>query len=93
MRRLPAEYRYEPELALAAGKDGLELVRRILAEAPAHLSRAGLLVCEVGDGRRNVERAFPALPLLWPGREVFIAERASMAAASRIATRRRPAHG
>jgi ribosomal protein L3 glutamine methyltransferase len=93
MRRLPAEYRYEPGLALAAGKDGLELLRRVLADAPAHLSPAGLLVCEVGDGRRNVERAFAATPFLWPKEEVFIAQRASMAAVSRMPSSRRSARG
>ena len=93
MRRLPAEYRYEPGLALAAGKDGLEILRRLLADAPAHLSQAGLLVCEVGDGRSNVERAFPATPFLWPKDEVFIAEHSSMAAVSRTSSRRRSARG
>lgn len=93
MRRLPAEYRYEPGMALAAGRDGLELVRRILAGAPAHLSPGGLLVCEVGDGRRTVERAFPGMPFLWPQDEVFIAERASMAAGSRMRSRRGSARG
>lgn len=72
MRRLPAEYRHEPGLALAAGKDGLDLVSRIVAQAPAHLAPGGMLVCEVGDGRRAVERRFPQLPLLWPRDEVFI---------------------
>jgi len=88
MRRLPAEYRYEPGMALAAGKDGLELVRRILAGAPAHLSPAGLLACEVGDGRKALERAFPAMPFLWPKDEAFILDRASMAVDSRRPSRR-----
>lgn len=79
MRGLPAEYRHEPRLALAAGQDGLDLVRRILAEAPAHLSQGGLLVCEVGAGRKAVERAFPRLPLVWPKDEVFILECAAPA--------------
>jgi len=72
MRSLPPEYRYEPGLALAGGKDGLELVSRIIAAAPAHLNAGGLLVCEVGDGRKAVERAYPRLPLTWPMEEVFI---------------------
>lgn len=66
MRALPREYRYEPRLALAAGKDGLDAVRRILAQARNHLAPKGLLVCEVGDARRALERAFPRLPFLWP---------------------------
>jgi ribosomal protein L3 glutamine methyltransferase len=72
MRSLPPEYRYEPGLALAGGKDGLELVSRIIAAVPAHLNAGGLLVCEVGDGRKALERAYPRLPLTWPMEEVFI---------------------
>ncbi len=66
MARLPAEYRHEPALALAAGVDGLDLVRRILAGAKARLNPGGLLACEVGGGRRALERAFPALEFAWP---------------------------
>ena len=65
MARLPAEYRHEPRLALAAGDDGLDLVRRILAEAPRHLAKGGALICEIGRGRRKLEAAFPRLPFLW----------------------------
>jgi ribosomal protein L3 glutamine methyltransferase len=75
MRRLPPEYRYEPGLALAAGRDGLDLVARILAEAPGHLAEKGALVCEVGDGRKAVERRFPGVPLVWPQDEVFVLAR------------------
>jgi ribosomal protein L3 glutamine methyltransferase len=83
MRSLPAEYRHEPGLALAAGSDGLDIVRRILAEAPARLNPGGLLVCEVGDGRKAIERAYPRLPLKWPRHEVFILEAARKARGSR----------
>ena len=72
MRDLPPEYRYEPGIALAGGSDGLELVSRILAEAPERLKPGGLLVCEIGDGRAALERAYPRLPLVWPNDEVFI---------------------
>jgi ribosomal protein L3 glutamine methyltransferase len=65
MARLPPEYRHEPRLALAAGDDGLDLVRRILADAPRHLSPDGALLCEIGRGRRPLEAAFPRLPFLW----------------------------
>ena len=88
MRALPPEYRHEPGLALAAGSDGLEVVRRILAQAPAHLNPGGLLVCEVGDGRKAVERAYPRLPLVWPRDEVFILEAARTAASPRTRARR-----
>lgn len=66
MRRLPPEYDYEPRIALAAGADGLDFVRTILSKAARHLNPGGLLVCEVGDGRRALERAYPRLPFLWP---------------------------
>ncbi|OIR00938.1 50S ribosomal protein L3 glutamine methyltransferase [mine drainage metagenome] len=65
MRELPREYRHEPQLALAAGEDGLDLVRRILARAHAHLNPHGLLAVEVGHNREIVERALPDLPLTW----------------------------
>ena len=83
MRRLPAEYRHEPGLALAAGKEGLDVVARILAGASRHLSRGGVLVCEVGDGRRAVERAYPGLPFVWRKDQVFIAGRDALASAAR----------
>jgi ribosomal protein L3 glutamine methyltransferase len=66
MRKLPPEYHHEPGLALAGGKDGLQLVRRIIALAPAHLSPGGLLVCEIGAGRKALERAYPRAPFAWP---------------------------
>jgi ribosomal protein L3 glutamine methyltransferase len=80
MRALPREYRYEPQLALAGGADGLALVRRMLAQAAAHLHAQGLLVCEIGDNRRALERAFPRLPFAWPqtaagSGEVFVLAR------------------
>jgi len=91
MRRLPAEYRHEPGIALAAGRNGLDMVSRILAEAPAHLAKDGLLICEIGDGRKTVERAFPELPFVWAKDEVFILDRTSMAAASGTRPTPRPA--
>jgi ribosomal protein L3 glutamine methyltransferase len=76
MGRLPREYRHEPRLALAAGKDGLDVVRRILRQARRHLNPGGVLVVEVGSGRRRIERAFPRNEFLWPetaaGHPVFI---------------------
>jgi ribosomal protein L3 glutamine methyltransferase len=72
MRKLPQEYRYEPGLALAGGKDGLLLVKRIVEEAPSHLESRGRLVCEIGDGRATVERVLPGLRAQWPRDEVFI---------------------
>ena len=65
MAALPQEYRHEPALALAAGEDGLDIVRRILREAKKHLKPKGLLAIEVGHNRELVEQAFPKLPLTW----------------------------
>ena len=65
MRDLPPEYRHEPENALAAGDDGLDIVRRILTDAPKHLKPHGLLAVEVGHNRDLMEAAFPQLPLTW----------------------------
>ena len=65
MAELPPEYRHEPELALRAGADGLDVVRRILAGAPRHLTADGALFVEVGDSDVRVQEAFPQLPLTW----------------------------
>lgn len=65
MDALPAEYRHEPALALAAGHDGLDVVRRILAEAANHLNPGGFIVIEVGHNRDLVEAAFPDLSAVW----------------------------
>lgn len=65
MAALPPEYRHEPTLALAAGEDGLDVVRRILAAAPDHLQPGGVLAVEVGHNRDIVDAAFPNLPLTW----------------------------
>ena len=65
MDRLPPEYRHEPRMALAAGRDGLDLVHRILAEGSRHLTRQGALLCELGRGRNPLERAYPRTPFVW----------------------------
>jgi ribosomal protein L3 glutamine methyltransferase len=65
LRALPAEYRHEPALGLAAGGDGLDAVRAIIHGARAHLEPGGLLVVEVGDSAAAVARAWPQLPFTW----------------------------
>ena len=65
MNALPREYRHEPELALRAGVDGLDVVRRILAGAAGHLTPHGALFVEVGDSEQRVQQAFPDLPFTW----------------------------
>ena len=63
--RFPPEYAAEPTLAHAGGADGLDIVRRILSEAPKHLRAEGTLVCEVGGARALLEHEFPHLPFVW----------------------------
>jgi len=65
MSALPQEYRHEPQLALAGGEDGMDLVRRILAAAPRYLSDTGVLVLEIGHERDFFEAAFPDLSPVW----------------------------
>ncbi|NYR09515.1 50S ribosomal protein L3 N(5)-glutamine methyltransferase [Psychrobacter sp. BI730] len=65
MADLPPEFLYEPEHALAAGQDGLDLVHRILFEAPDYLSPDGLLVCEVGDSEWALKQAYPEIQFDW----------------------------
>lgn len=65
MAALPPEYRHEPSLAFAGGPDGLDIVRRILAEAPAHLTPGGGIICEFGTGKEILQAEYPHLPFLW----------------------------
>jgi ribosomal protein L3 glutamine methyltransferase len=65
MAALPAEYRAEPALALAGGADGMDLVRRIIADTAAHLSDDGVIVIEVGHERVHFEQAFSRLECAW----------------------------
>jgi ribosomal protein L3 glutamine methyltransferase len=65
MAALPAEYRAEPELALAGGTDGMDFVRNLLRDLPARLSPHGVLVLEIGNERAHFETAFPSLEAIW----------------------------
>jgi len=62
---LPREYSYEPELGLRAGDDGLDLVLKILRDAPLHLSEDGLLVCEVGESEHALVALLPDVEFAW----------------------------
>ena len=62
---LPREYDHEPELGLRAGPDGLDLVLKILRDAPDHLDEDGLLICEVGESEQHLVKLLPELDLAW----------------------------
>jgi ribosomal protein L3 glutamine methyltransferase len=61
----PREYAAEPVIAHAGGRDGMDLVRRILSEAARHLTLEGILVMEIGTGREILERDYPEMPFRW----------------------------
>jgi ribosomal protein L3 glutamine methyltransferase len=65
MRGLPREYQHEPKLALHSGADGLDAIKRILAEAIDHLTPDGILIAEVGNSNTALQTAFPDVPFMW----------------------------
>lgn len=65
MASLPDEYRHEPELALASGDDGLDFTRRLLLDAPDHLSEHGVLIVEVGNSMEAMMAEWPEVPFFW----------------------------
>jgi len=65
MASLPVEYQREPSLGLFGGDDGLDIIRRILAAAPAHLEDGGILIGEVGNSEAALQAAFPHVPFIW----------------------------
>ncbi|WP_370315753.1 50S ribosomal protein L3 N(5)-glutamine methyltransferase [Thalassolituus sp.] len=66
MSCLPEEYHHEPELALAAGEDGLDLVRIMLSQVRDYLTDDGVFVLEVGNSFPALAAAYPELPFIWP---------------------------
>ena len=85
----PPEYAAEPRLAHEGGRDGLDIVRRILREAGAHLTPRGVLVCEIGAGRARLEAEFPDTPLFWLDTEESEGEVFFVRAADLVAPRRK----
>ncbi|MBU1192828.1 MAG: 50S ribosomal protein L3 N(5)-glutamine methyltransferase [Gammaproteobacteria bacterium] len=65
MAALPLEYRQEPTLGLAGGRDGLHFALRILNEAPAHLNPHGILIVEVGNSAEALVELLPQVPFVW----------------------------
>jgi release factor glutamine methyltransferase len=68
---LQAEVReHEPHVALTDGRDGLSIIRRIVADAPTHLRSGGFLLLEIGfDQSERVAGMFD--PLIWKSPELF----------------------
>lgn len=65
MEELPAEYRHEPTLALEAGDDGMDFMRRFMPALKEHLTENGVAIVEIGDGREAFEAIWPELPVTW----------------------------
>jgi ribosomal protein L3 glutamine methyltransferase len=65
MSELPAEFKAEPAPALAGGDDGMDFIRQLLRDAPAHLRDNAVLVLEIGHEREHFEAAFPFLDVVW----------------------------
>jgi len=65
MDALPAEYRAEPELALAGGEDGMDFVRQLFRDAPPRMSPDAVLVLEIGNEAKHFIAAFPELEVAW----------------------------
>ena len=86
----PPEYAAEPRMAHAGGADGLDIVRRILGEAPDHLTPEGSLVCEVGGGRDRLARDYPGLPFVWLDTEESEGEVFFLRARDFVTPQRRP---
>lgn len=82
------EYAAEPVMAHIGGDDGLDFVRRILAEAANHLEPAGALVMEIGTGRAIIEAEYPHLPFLWLDTETSEGEVLMIGAADLLNERR-----
>ncbi|XQW85958.1 50S ribosomal protein L3 N(5)-glutamine methyltransferase [Thalassotalea piscium] len=62
---LPAEFQHEPEMGLGCGDDGLDIVRKILAQGASHLNDDGWLICEVGNSQIHVQAVYPEIEFRW----------------------------
>ena len=83
MEELPAEYRHEPALALGAGRDGMDILRRMMPVLADYLTDDGMAVIEIGDGREAFEALWPTLPVTWlttsgGGDMVFLVKRSDL---------------
>lgn len=85
MESMPEEFSHEPELGLAAGQDGLDIVEKILMQSPAYLKPGGALVCEVGNSAEALQERFSGWPFSWlefeqGGSGIFFIEREDIVA-------------
>jgi ribosomal protein L3 glutamine methyltransferase len=83
MDNLPGEYKHEPELGLACGADGLDLVRNMLSQASSKLNEDGVLFVEVGNSQVHLQEAYPEIPFTWiefeaGGHGVFVLTKAQL---------------
>ncbi len=83
MENLPGEYKHEPELGLACGVDGLDLVRQMLSQASSKLNEEGVLFVEVGNSQVHLQEAYPEIPFTWiefeaGGHGVFVLTKAQL---------------
>lgn len=62
---MPQEFHFEPEMSLGSGADGLDITKRILAQAADYLTDDGVLVCEVGNSMVHLIEQFPTVPFNW----------------------------
>jgi ribosomal protein L3 glutamine methyltransferase len=83
MANLPEEYKHEPELGLACGNDGLDLVRDMLRQASSMLNEGGVMFVEVGNSQVHLQAAYPEIPFQWiefsiGGHGVFVLTKAQL---------------
>ena len=83
LANLPDEYKHEPELGLACGNDGLDLVREMLRQASSMLNDEGVLFVEVGNSQVHLQAAYPEIPFQWiefsiGGHGVFVLTKAQL---------------
>ncbi|AKC60062.1 50S ribosomal protein L3 N(5)-glutamine methyltransferase [Blochmannia endosymbiont of Polyrhachis (Hedomyrma) turneri] len=63
--KLPKEFLFEPKIALCAGNDELQIIKKILYNADQYLSHDGILICEVGNTDTQLKKTYPNIPFHW----------------------------
>ena len=62
---LPKEYEHEPKVSFDGGKDGLEIIRRVLRDAHDYLNDSGVLFMEVISAAEKMKKIWPDIPFTW----------------------------